>query len=203
MPRHSRAFLPSLVVLGLFSTALLTSAASAQQTLELDPEQTTITFYLKATGHDVEGSFSLASGSIGFDPESGKAWGEISVNTVGAETGHQKRDKTMHKKVLLSEKFPLATFRPEAIEGDIALEGESQFDLVGTFTLLGVEHALTLPTTAEIHQGHVEATATFELPYVEWGLHNPSMVVLRVAKQVAVTVSVVGKLEPTMEATSG
>jgi hypothetical protein len=43
----------------------------------------------------------------------------------------------------------------------------------------------------------VEATTTFVVPYVEWGLHDPSMMVLRVAKTVGVTVQAKGTLSAT------
>jgi len=190
MKANARVLVVALVLLSL---DVLTAAAS-EQVLNLDPEQSTVSFNLKATGHDVEGTFLVGDGTIGFDPESGKAWGEIVIDTRKGNTGNEKRDKKMHEKVLESAEHPMATFRPERIEGNLVLDGESSFDLVGSFTLLGVEHSLTLPTTAKVHDGQVEATATFPIPYVEWGLHNPSIMVLKVAKVVDVTVSAVGRL---------
>lgn len=181
-------------LLVLLPISLGSGAGAAERVLTLDPAETHVSFHLGATGHDVEGLFGVSEGSVGFDPATGKAWGEIRIDTRQASTGNKKRDKTMHRKVLESEEHPLAVFRPERIEGQVAADGESTFDLVGTFTLLGVEHPLTLPTTARIHDGVVEATSTFPIPYIDWGLHNPSMLVLRVAKVVDIEVEAVGRL---------
>ncbi len=51
-----------------------------------------------------------------------------------------------------------------------------------------------LPTEVEIAGGHVKATSTFKVPYVSWGLHDPSGFMLRVDKEVTVTLKVEGEL---------
>ena len=187
---------PVQVLLGSLVLALSLSATLRADTgtLSLDPAATEITFLLGASGHDVHGVLHLATGQIGFDPEKGTAWGEIAIDARRAESGSAKRDKTMHRKVLESETHPLIRFHPERLDGTVALDGESSFRIVGTVTLLGVEHPLELPVEARVAGEQVEATATFPVPYVEWGLHDPSMLVLRVAKSVDVTVHVKGTL---------
>jgi polyisoprenoid-binding protein YceI len=178
-----------------FCLAILPAALPAEPlTLTLDPASTEVTFLLGATGHDVHGILHLSSGQIGFDSEAGTAWGEIALDARRAESGNAKRDKAMHRKVLESETHPLISFRAERLDGAVAPEGESSFRIVGTVTLLGVEHPLELPVVARVEGGQVDATATFPVPYVEWGLHNPSMMVLRVAKSVDVSVHVRGSL---------
>jgi polyisoprenoid-binding protein YceI len=187
-----------LFLLALGSVLLVLSLAAAARaeprSLALDPATTEITFLLGATGHDVHGVLHLASGTLGFDPEGGTAWGEIAIDAKRAESGNAKRDKTMHKKVLESAAHPLIVFRAERLEGTVALDGESSFRILGKVTLLGVEHPLELPVRATISGGQVDASATFPVPYVEWGLHDPSMMVLRVAKSVDVTVHARGTL---------
>ncbi len=180
----------------LFSIApiLALPAIGAEQVLDLEPETTRVTFTLKAAVHDVAGTLYLHGGRIRFDAATGVASGEVSIDAKRAETGSEKRDKKMHKKVLESEHHPLIVFRPERIEGEIAAEGSSEIQLIGTVTLLGTDHALTLPSTVEIEDGAVSTRATFAVPYVEWGLHDPSVLFLRVAKVVEVTISAVGTL---------
>ncbi len=165
-----------------------------EQVLDLEPEATEVTFALEATGHDVAGALYLHTGRIRFDAETGIASGEVSIDVQRAETGNEKRDKTMHKKVLESEQHPLIVFKPERLEGEIAAEGASEVQLIGTVTLLGKEHPMTLPTTVEIAGSEVTARTTFAVPYVEWGLHDPSIIFLRVAKVVDVTISAAGTL---------
>jgi hypothetical protein len=192
--------LPLHIVLLLLTLAVVGSPLVAEShQLDLEPDNCQIAFSLQATGHDVHGLFHLQGGRLVFDPEKSTASGDIEIRVLGSETGNKKRDRTMHAKVLESEAHPLIRFRPERIEGDLRLEGSSDFTLVGTVTLLGTDHPLSLPTHAEIAGDQVRATATFPVPYVEWGLHNPSAMVLRVAKVVEVTVTLAGTLSAATE----
>jgi polyisoprenoid-binding protein YceI len=133
---------------------------------------------------------------IRFDTERGVAVGEIFVDATRTETGNEKRDKKLHGKVLESEKYPLFVFRAARFEGTLPEEGEGTLRLIGLLVLQEVEHPMTLDVTARTHEGHVEATTTFEVPYVDWGLEDPSFFVLRVAKVVDVSLSVRGSLTP-------
>jgi polyisoprenoid-binding protein YceI len=186
------------ILLTLLATSLLAPAANAtERLLTLDPEHTAISFSLGATGHDVHGRLALDRGTVGFDDESGRAWGEITIDVRHAETGNMKRDRAMHGKVLESDAHPLITFAPDRFEGALALTGPSEIRLAGTVTLLGVAHPLVVPAQATVDGNHVTATATFSVPYVDWGLHDPSKLVLRVAKQVEVTLELEGSLADT------
>ena len=190
---------PTVAALGFafFLVTLAPSLRAEPRSLALDPDATEITFLLGATGHDVHGILHLSSGQLGFDAEQGRAWGELTIDARRAESGNVKRDRAMHNKVLESAAHPLITFRAERLEGAVAAEGESSFRILGTVTLLGVEHPMELPIEARIDGDQVDATAAFPVPYVEWGLRNPSMMVLRVAKTVDVTVHARGTLAAT------
>jgi polyisoprenoid-binding protein YceI len=184
-----------LFVCALASAALLAAPAAAEErTLTLDPQTTEVTFLLGATGHDVHGVLHLAEGTIRFDAVAKTAAGEVVIDARLAETGNKKRDKTMHNKVLESAAHPLLVFRPESIDGEIAASGRSEIELHGTVTLVGSEHPLAVPATIDIDGGRVSATAAFSVPFVEWGLHDPSTFLLKVAKQVEVSIDAHGSL---------
>lgn len=194
MRRLVNLTVPALSVL----CALAPAALSAEEhTFALDAENTKLSFELGATGHDVHGLLFATAGELHFDTETGTASGELRLDSRLTATGNKKRDKTMHKKVLKSEEHPLIVFRAERIEGDVAVSGTSEFDVIGTVELLGAVHDLTLHTVAEIQDGEVSAKVTLEVPFVEWGLHDPSMLVLRVAKVVQVSIDARGTLDPT------
>jgi polyisoprenoid-binding protein YceI len=165
-----------------------------ERVLTLDPETTTISFHLGATGHDVDGLFQLVAGELRFDPEAGTAGGEIRIDATKAETGNKKRDKTMHEKVLESPRYPLFLFHAERIEGQLAASGTSDLELHGTVTIHGADHPLTLPAKVTIDGDHVSATTTFPVPFVEWGMKDPSWFMLKVAKEVEVTVKAEGRV---------
>ena len=73
--------------------------------------------------------------------------------------------------------------------------GGSEVKLVGTMSLHGGDHPLTLPVSVTVAGATLTAELRFEVPYVAWGLEDPSILVIRVAKTVAVTVRAVGRIE--------
>ena len=186
------------VVFVVLATLAAVSAAAAhaeQSVLVLDPAASRISFTLDATGHTVEGTMALKSGRIAFDPATGAASGEIVLDLKSAQTGNKGRDKDMHAKVLETGKYPTATFRAEKVRGAVAPSGTSQVTLDGTLSFHGGDHKMSLPAQVEVENGKVEADTRLQIPYVQWGLHDPSKFVLRVAKVVDVTVHAVGKLD--------
>ncbi len=190
----------SLTLLALLFTVPVLPAVStlpahaAQQQLVLSPDETEITIFLEATGHDVHGTFYLQAGTITFDTETGEADGLITVDATRGETGNKKRDRKMHGTVLESDKFPLIQFRPERVHGTVAAQGESQLDLSGKLSIHGSEHDVTL--AAEVHRegDQLRAETDVPVPFVEWGMEDPSIFILSVAKVVQVHLSAVGTL---------
>ena len=176
--------------------ALAAVAAHAQQhVLVLDPAASAIRFTLEGTGHTVEGTMAMKSGRIAFDPATGAASGEIVLDLKSAQTGNKGRDRDMHDDVLETRRFPLAVFRAEKVRGTVAPSGPSQVTLDGTFSFHGGQHKMSLPAKVEVQNGRVTAETHLQIPYVEWGLHDPSVMMLRVAKVVDVKVQAVGRLE--------
>lgn len=197
-PRRELLFaFAALAVLGRVAPAV-----AAERVLTLDPARSRVEFAVPATGHAVHGAFAVRSGTVRFDSASGRAAGAIVVDARGAETGNASRDRTMHERVLESARFPLFELRLERLEGDLADGGSSEVRLVGTLVLHGAEHPLTLPATVKVDGARVEADGTFEVPYTAWGLHNPSILFLRVADVVEVKVHAVGTLADGVETLS-
>ena len=182
-------------VVALVLAVLATRTVHAEQrVLVLDPAASKVGFTLDATGHDVEGTMAVKSGRLSFD-DSGAASGEIVLDLQSAQTGNDSRDKTMHEQVLETKKFPAAVFRAESVEGTVAPSGTSQVTLVGTLSFHGGEHKVKLPAKVDVQNGQVTADTKLTIPYVEWGLHDPSIMILRVAKVVTVDIHARGSLE--------
>jgi hypothetical protein len=70
------------------------------------------------------------------------------------------------------------------VEGKLAPEGVSQFQVRGRFTIHGATHEISLPVEVRVAGGRMTATARFPVPYVEWGMKDPSTLFLRVDKKV-------------------
>lgn len=170
------------------------SLLAADRVLRLDPVATHIDFFLGTPLHDVEGSFRLKSGEIRFDDEAGTASGEVVVELTGARTGNGSRDETMHQEVLESQKFPLASFRFERIEGRVPVSGRGEVKLTGSLDFHGAPHSMTVPASVTVDGERLTATAELVIPFLDWGLHDPSLFLIKVQRQVKVTIRATGQL---------
>lgn len=189
----SRRALP--ILLAAVAAFAGTPARAEQRVLVLDPAASKVSFTLAATGHQVEGTMALKSGRVAFDPATGAASGEIVLDLKSAQTGSDGRDKDMHEKVLETGKYPVAVFRAEKVRGTVAPSGPSEVTLDGTLSFHGSDHKMSLPAKVNVESGRLKADTQLQIPYVQWGLHDPSVFVLRVGKVVDVKVRAVGSLE--------
>lgn len=172
-------------------------AAGEMVVFRLDPEATAVDFQLGATLHTVEGSLGTASGRIAFDPVTGLAAGEVVIDLTGAETGVERRDHKMHEQVLETDRFPEAVYSLEQIDlPDRRIrDGRNEIQLHGTLEFHGAERAVSVPAVATLDGDRVSATAWIEVPYVDWGLPDPSFFMLRVGKTVRVEIEAAGRVE--------
>jgi polyisoprenoid-binding protein YceI len=136
--------------------------------------------------HAVHGSFRLQQGEIRFDPATGKVSGEIVFDAASGETGNDRRDHKMHKDVLESGRYPQITFRPDRVEGRVAGRGTSVVGVHGMFGIHGIEHEITVPVEVRLEGDRWTATSHFPVPFLKWGLKNPSTLFLHVGDSVAV-----------------
>jgi len=168
------------------------AAATHEIALTLDPAQTKLHFSVDSTLHMVHGTFAVKSGSLQFDPQTGKASGAIVVNAVSGETGNNSRDQRMHKEILETWKFAEATFRPAQIDGQVSLTAPSDFKVKGVITLHGTDHELIADVHSEFIGDHWKGTAKFDVPYTKWGIKDPSNFLLKVKPVVNVELELSG-----------
>lgn len=193
MPPRWRAV--AALSLALLPTPPFTAAAEPL-TLRLDPAASSLGFVLDATLHKVEGRLGPASGAIAFDPASGEAAGEVVIDLTAADTGNGRRDAKMHEKVLDTDRYPVATYRVSRLSFRGPLQqGRNDVQLRGELDLRGDSHPVEVLAEARLDGDRVTATGFLDVPYVDWGLHDPSFFLLRVGKQVRVELSIEGTLE--------
>lgn len=175
--------------------AAATSGAAQEVVLSIDAGQSKVHYTVDSTLHTVHGTFAMKNGTVHFDRESGKAGGEIVVLATSGESGTSSRDEKMHKEVLQSDKYPDAIFRPNQIEGKVAASGASDFMVHGTFQLHGSSHEIVVPVHAELNGESWKGTGKFDVPYIQWGLKNPSNFLLKVQPVVNVEIEMTGTLK--------
>lgn len=171
-----------------------TPSAAEPYRLVLDPAATEISFTLGARLHTVRGRFALASGEIAFDPETGAASGEIRVDARSGDTGIDRRDRVMHEEVLDSPTHALLVLRPERIEVTRREADALAGTLFGRFEVRGASHPIELAFEGTRQGESARVAVRFDVPWVAWGLPDPSNVVLSVEKTLAVAVSAGGRL---------
>ena len=170
-------------------SALVVAGLSAQETVvQFDPAKTQVTFTLADVLHTVRGEFKLKHGEIRFDPATGAASGSIVVDATSGNSGSNARDSRMHKNILESKKYPEITFTAHHVKGQLPASGESQMEVEGAFNIHGSDHPLTLLAKVKPNGGNLDVQTHFQVPYVEWGMKNPSTFILRVGDKVEIDI---------------
>jgi polyisoprenoid-binding protein YceI len=142
----------------------------------------------------VEGSFHVQSGTIDFDRNAQTISGAVVVAAGSGNSGDQGRDKKMNSDVLDVAHFAEVSFAPKSYQGTVAPSGDSTIQVTGIFTLHGTPHDLTVPMQIHIDGAALTAKTHFQVPYVQWGLKDPSIFILKVAKVVDIDLMLEGRL---------
>ena len=173
---------------------LLAPAALAQhQTFALNPDASEVKMTLNTTHEVVNGTFHIQSGSIEFDRSAPKMSGLVVVLAGSGKTGNDSRDKKMNKDILKVEQYATVSFEPKTYTGAIALSGDSTIQVTGIFTLLGTPHEITIPILVHLEGTTATAKAHFVVPYVQWGLKNPSFLIWKADNDVAIDLFLTGR----------
>jgi len=177
--------LSASVALALLAAAPARGQNNAPFTVTLSPATTAVHWTLNSTLHIVHGTFKLESGEIRIDPATGDAAGLIVIDAASGESGDSARDRRMHGSIIESGSFPQITYRPTHVSGHIDLTAGSDFTVDGTFHLHGSDHPLQMA----IHLAPGAKLSThFAVPFVAWGLKEPSTFVFRTDKKVAIDI---------------
>lgn len=184
-----------LRVLLVFLPALWLSSAAyaADRTFVADTAQSDVEFTLGDVLHTVHGTFKLKSGTLTFDDQTGTASGELVVDAASGDSGSNARDKKMKKEILETQKYPEIVFTPQHLKGAVPPDGKSQVELDGTMILHGQPHPMALTVPLTITGSSASADVHFTVPYVDWGLKNPSTFILRVNDKVEILVHMIGR----------
>jgi polyisoprenoid-binding protein YceI len=178
----------------LLVLTMLAIAAHAQAVFTVDATESHAAFTLPDVIHTVRGSFKVKRGSIQFDPSTGAASGEIVVDATSGDSGNGARDKRMHQSILESQKFPEITFVPSRLRGAVNTNGESKVEIDGNFTIHGASHPLTAAAVVVAAGDRLQVKVHFVVPYVSWGMKNPSTLFLRCAESVDIDVEASGQV---------
>jgi hypothetical protein len=186
--------LAALIVMGAGALAGL-GVQGQQQKLTVNADKSEVHFTLVDKLHTVHGTFHVQQGAVNFSPATGEAAGSIVVDALSGASGNSSRDGRMKKEELNAESFKTITFAPARFTGKFNASGDSALTVHGLFTLAGVGHEIDVPMQVQVNGSQLHATGTFKVPFVSWGLKDPSNFLIKVEKEVQVDLLLVGMLQ--------
>ncbi len=160
--------------------------------LKINPDKTTLHWTLDTSLHTVHGTFFLKGGTFHFNPATGDAGGEIVAIATSGQSGNGPRDKRMHREILETAKYPEVVFRPKHVYGNVSRSGPCDVKVSGTMSIHGSDHEMTAGVHAELTGDHWAGTGTFEVPYISWGMKEPSNFLLKVKPVVNIELEMAG-----------
>ncbi len=179
------------------------SAAGPQQDdflhLVVEPGAIQVHFAVGAVFHTVRGTARAHSAAMSMNTETGEMLGQVAVAAGSLATGLAWRDHRMHEQVLRTEEHPDIQLQLISAEGTLDLQRGGTLQVEGTLHLAGTVNPLSFPVELRITdpgEREVHFQGGFHVPYVRWGLRDPSAVLLRVDKEVRVTFAGRGRLVP-------
>lgn len=167
--------------------------------LDLDAAASRIDFRLPGTLHETRGTFRVTRGRIIVAADGRGATGEIVVDAASGASGLDARDERMRSVVLESGTHPEIRFRPSSVDGGVGDDGTLGGTIRGVLDLHGGEHEIEIPVEGRVSGDAVTAVGRFAVPYVAWGLEDPSVLFLAVGDVVEIEAHVVGRLAPAEE----
>jgi polyisoprenoid-binding protein YceI len=170
--------------------------------LTFDTARTTIAYKLIGWPHITDGTFKLTSGRIRVDAVSGKMAGEIVVDAASGDSGHSVRDERMRRSVLEVDRYPEISFAPQQVESHGVSRGAFPVVVRGVLTLHGEPHSFTVTATIERRGDDAMIQCRFAIPYVAWGLKDPSVLFFKVEQNVSVEVTAIAHVADVRSTTS-
>lgn len=186
--KHIRIAAGLLCVVALFAPTVSAQAPPAQVNFTLDAGATSIHWSLVSNIHTSHGTFKLTGGAFQLDTATGNASGLITVDATSGESQNSARDSRMHKEVLESAKFPTITFRPSHIEGKFEPTTTGTFKVDGILNVHGQDHPMQLTVDVHPQGAGIGMTTKFKIPFVKWGMKDPSIPIFRVEKEVTIQI---------------
>jgi hypothetical protein len=133
---------------------------------------------------------------VAWDTASGLASGELVIDARSFASGNGSRDAKLHNVVLESARYPDIVLALQRLEGTFPATGKGSLVAVGEVRIHGSLHAVRWPVEVSNQDGKVTAHAEVSVPFIAWGLEDPSLLFIRVAREVQLTIDAAGSLAP-------
>jgi len=168
------------------------AAFGQQMAVDFDAAAGQINWTLVGNVHTVHGTFQLKQGHVNIDQSNGNASGELVVEAASGESGNSARDKRMRKEVLETDKYPDVRLKVTKLDGPLPVKQGVTMRLLGQLAVHGASHEVSIPLEVSVVGTEVTCKGKFVVPYVDWGMKDPSNFLFKVSKTVEIEVRGVG-----------
>jgi polyisoprenoid-binding protein YceI len=158
-------------------TSLLLAVA-LETVYRVNPAKADAGFDLKATLHTVHGQTNQVKGEVRVREEADGVLslsGTIEIVAATLDTGNSSRDKTMRNDSLAVEQYPVISLQPARYD-------PKSGTLTGALTIRGVTKPTTIAAKLTPQGDRILATGTFDVPWLDFGVPDPSFAIVRVEK---------------------
>ena len=132
--------------------------------------------------NDAVGESSAVTGTLTFraDGTIDASQSKLTVDLRELKSDQEMRDGFIQRRVLETEKFPIAEFVPRAVKGipypfPTQPGSQSGFEMVGDLTIHGVTREVTWSGIVTFNEAKVQGMATTKFPFTQFGLTKPSI----------------------------
>lgn len=168
-----------------------------QESYEITPELSRLTFDMSAKIHQVRGTSNAFTGKITGDPDDiSSAKVAIKLDPKTFDTGNESRDKVMRDKSMEIEKYPRIEFVSTAIEAsDRKLPKGKPVNAAirGTLRLHGTEKELAIPVKIQWDSKQIVAEGDVTIFLDEWDIYRPKVLFFRLENDVKAHFRIVAK----------
>jgi polyisoprenoid-binding protein YceI len=170
-----------LATLFLSTSALAQEAAPAPRTYSVRSADSSLTYRLKHTLHDVVGTARPTEGKARLLPD-GTLQVAVRANVADFDSGNANRDAHM-KEATEAPKFPIIEFKGLAagVKVPTSFPSEQAVTLKGQLTFHGVKQAVEVPMKVVFTSDkEVSATGNFQISLEAFKVERPSLMMKKV-----------------------
>lgn len=181
-----------ILLLAALSAGTASPAAEPDvRVLRVDPAASRAGFELGATMHTVHGESRALSGDVKgtFEPDgSVRLEGRVLLAAASLDTGNSRRDRKMHEESFAVAGFPNIVFEPASLDPPA---GTSRQVLHGKLTIRDVTKPVTVDVFVSRTADRFTVTGGMDVALEDYGIPDPSVLLLRVAKSAKATFEIV------------
>ncbi|MDI6402492.1 YceI family protein [Balneolaceae bacterium ANBcel3] len=169
----------------LFSLLSLTEDARSQVFVHTEGY---VEFISTAPMLEFKGVSNHLAGMI--DVETGEV--DFYIDLATLDTDNRRRDRDMRQVYLETDRYPFAEFSGNLKSAiDLNESGEQQVQVVGIFTMRGIEKEMTIPGLVEVKESGIRVQAQWEIRLEDFNIDRPRIVFYELSEVQTINIDII------------